>query len=476
MKPRTKIERQFAEWAGMLPPLDGRRMEWAVRQFPAEALYYSRRGNNCEFHCMCCGAVVPTLGKWLISDYVTERWTCDECGAECEVLPQYSGGWHHNYDPRTGRTSEPATDEKYFTLADTFRGVQVFRTFSVLRLNGRTTDGQGRPCGTPTEFRCHEIFQIWITEEGREVITSRRYVRSFNHLSWDYGSEWGVGRHNAHCSGYYSWGDVFSLDTVDFLPGPGIIPVLRRNGFRDSFIGRLGVDPAAMALRLLKDNVFEELVKLGQTELALHCMSHPSVRVEDIIRSVRVCTRHGYIIDDAGVWLDYLDDLGFLGLDTRSPKYLCPADLGGAHVAMMRRRERVQKRMDEERQRLEARKMEKTYARQKAPFLGIAFGDGTVFLTVLQTVEDVRQEAEAMHHCVFVNGYYEKRDSVLMSARDAEGNRLETVEIGLKPLRVLQSRGLQNRFTPEHERIVALCEKNFGMFADAIRRRPCTKH
>lgn len=476
MKPRTKIERQLAGYAGMLPPLDGRLKELAERRFPAEALYYSRRGNNCEFHCMVCGAVVPTLGKWLLTDVMNEKWTCEECGTECEVLPQYSGGWSHNYNSRTGRYSQTPTYALYVTKADTFRGMQVFRTFEVWRRNGRTTDAQGHPCGVPTSFIWREVWQSWITEEGREVIVSKRYSRSFNSFSWNYGSEWVIGRHNAHTGGYYSFDDVYTVDGNIFLSGAKILPVLRRNGFRASFLGRERVEPAALAVRLLTDNAFEEIVKLGYHEMAFHILRTPSVVIGEIIGSLRVCARRGYAIDDPALWLDYLDDLRYLGMDTRSPKYLCPEDLRAAHAATTKRRTRIDKAKEAERQAFEARKMEKAYARQKAPFLGIAFGDGTVFMTVLQTVEDVRQEAEAMHHCAFVNRYYEKEDSVLMSARDADGNRLETVEIGLNPPRVLQSRGLQNSLTPEHRRIVDVCTRNLGRFAAATKNNACTKN
>ena len=110
MRPKTKRQKQYAEWAGMLPPLDEKRKEWAKKLFPPQALYYSRRGNNCEFWCQCCGAIVPTLGKWLLTDYAAGPWTCPECGAVCEVLPQYSGGFSHDRNTRTGERSKPSDD------------------------------------------------------------------------------------------------------------------------------------------------------------------------------------------------------------------------------------------------------------------------------------------------------------------------------------------------------------------------------
>ena len=102
MKPRNAKERELVALAGTLRPLSEKQKDFARSLFPAEALYYSRRGNNCEFYCMCCGTMVPTLGKWLIADYAVGKWKCPNCGADCEVLPQYSGGWSHNMDRKTG--------------------------------------------------------------------------------------------------------------------------------------------------------------------------------------------------------------------------------------------------------------------------------------------------------------------------------------------------------------------------------------
>lgn len=54
--------------------------------------------------------------------------------------------------------------------------------------------------------------------------------------------------------------------------------------------------------------------------------------------------------------------------------------------------------------------------------------------------------------------------SLILSAKDKEGHRLETVEISTKTWRVLQSRGLLNRTTPFHDQIVRLVEQNIGLF------------
>lgn len=458
--------------ADKLRPLNDRQKEYAKALFPAEALYYSRRGNHCEFHCMHCGAIVPELGKWPFDECQKDTWICPECGAECKVCPQYSGGFGHNRDRKTGAFSVSPTDTIYIEMLDTHESFQVLRMFEVYRMNCRTIRN-GVVCGVPTEFCFHELYQNWIAADGTETIASRSYKRSFNFHRWDYHSQWGINRHNEHCSGYYMMRDVYDNHGVEVFPEPRILPVLRRNGLNANVIRRIGshVDIGTLSMKLLTDNVYEELVKTGQLGVVSFFLGNSHGRKpDDYLRQVRVCTRHGYSIKDAGMWLDYIDDLEYIGLDTRNPRYICPKNLAKAHAEMQRRRDRLEKKREAERDIEIAKKYEAAYAKQKAHLLGIAFGDETISISVIQTVEEIRLEGVAMHHCVFKNGYYKQKDCVILSARDSQGNRLETIEIGLKPLSVLQSRGMQNLPTKEHEHIVALCKAHLGDFRRAAKR------
>ena len=84
--------------------------------------------------------------------------------------------------------------------------------------------------GLPTEFYHHEIYQNWIDPKGGETIVSKSYQRSFNYHNWDYASPWGIGTHNAHCSGYYMMGDVYDNTGNFYFPKFGISRTIRRNG------------------------------------------------------------------------------------------------------------------------------------------------------------------------------------------------------------------------------------------------------
>ena len=85
-----------------------------------------------------------------------------------------------------------------------------------------------------------------------------------------------------------------------------------------------------------------------------------------------------------------------------------------------------------------------------------------------KSVAEMAEEGTEMHHCVFNMEYYKKNDSLILSARDEAGNRLETVEVCLSSLKVMQCFGRSNSITPEHNKILELVNKNMGMIAKAM--------
>ena len=92
--------------------------------------------------------------------------------------------------------------------------------------------------------------------------------------------------------------------------------------------------------------------------------------------------------------------------------------------------------------------------------------DGLIIVKVLQSVDEFYEEGKAMHHCVYTNAYYNDENSLILSAR-IDGERIETVEVDLQTLKVVQSRGVCNSNTEYHDRIIKLVEDN----AEQIRQR-----
>lgn len=88
-------------------------------------------------------------------------------------------------------------------------------------------------------------------------------------------------------------------------------------------------------------------------------------------------------------------------------------------------------------------------------------------VSVLDSLEAYQAEGEKMKHCVFKCEYYAKTDSVILSAHDRQGNRIETVEFSLSQGKVIQSRGVCNSNTEYHDRIVKLVNDNAHRFLEA---------
>ena len=203
-----------------------------------------------------------------------------------------------------------------------------------------------------------------------------------------------------------------------------------------------------------------------QYDLLCHCL-HSSTRLEDYWPSVKICLRNGYTITDGSMWCDTIDLLRRMGKDTHSPKYVCPADLKAEHDMLVEQRNRKEERERLALQRMEAALYEKDYLLQKGKFFGILITDGTLNIRVLESVAEIAEEGTLMHHCVYANAYYRKENSLILSA--TIGNkRIETVEVDLKKLCVVQSRGVCNQNTEYHDRIINLVNSHMNLIRQRI--------
>ena len=257
--------------------------------------------------------------------------------------------------------------------------------------------------------------------------------------------------------------DNIAYDHISYAPiypKSKVIDTLRRNGFDGDFHG---IVPTSLIPALLSDSRAETLMKAGQYQMLRHYLKS-SFDMERYWASVKICIRNGYTIADGSMWCDYIDLLQHFGKDTNSPKYVCPQDLKAEHDKWMEKRNRQRIREQTEEQRMKAIEDEKEYLKAKGIFFGLVFTDNLICVKVIESVEEMILEGKAMHHCV--GGYHRRKDSLIFSAT-INGKRIETVEVSLKTLQVVQSRGVCNSNTEYHDRIITLVENN----AELIRKR-----
>ena len=127
-------------------------------------------------------------------------------------------------------------------------------------------------------------------------------------------------------------------------------------------------------------------------------------------------------------------------------------------------------RMEERRRNMErmekAKRQETDFYKEKSRYFGIVISDNDIEISVLDSLEAFQAEGSSLHHCMFLCEYYAKKDSVILSAHDRQGNRIETVEFSLSQGKVVQSRGLCNSNTEYHDRIVRLVNANAYRFLE----------
>lgn len=429
--------------ADKLPEITARQRQWALdHSFMPRAVYWPRKG---EVRCLCCGQTAVWPKAYIEACVDVEEYDCPYCG-KATSIEQYCRGTEMR-------------ERRLFTILTTFRGHQVARTFEVSRANYRDEHF--------ARYDIAEIYQIWILDDGREIITGRECHRSAFYLTWEFNKPLCIRQHNASCTGAYAMEDLYDISGNLLYPEIRVTPLLRRNGWNRRLVYYRNSYALTDAMRwLLGVPTAEMLVKTGQYALFRHMMRRKD-RQLPFLHSVRIANRNGYIVKDAQMWLDMLAMAAQLGKDTHNPKVVCPADLRQAHDALLAPIARRRRKAEAAERLREAAKWETIYRQSKSRYFGICFGSGDIVITVIKSVAEMAEEGDKMHHCVYKAGYYKRDDSLILSARDRDGNRLETIELSLKTLKVIQSRGRFNKSTPRHDEILQLIQNNLNLFKTA---------
>ena len=161
----------------------------------------------------------------------------------------------------------------------------------------------------------------------------------------------------------------------------------------------------------------------------------------------KMSLQRSYNITDIVLWCDYIDMLRRLGKDTHNAHFVCPEDLQVAHNSAQRKLQALREKEAEAHRRQRAIENKECFQALKAPFFVVAFTDGTIQIRVLESVQEYIEEGQALHHCVFTNEYHLKEKSLILSAH-TEGKRIETIEVSLETMQVIQCRGESKHRVP----------------------------
>lgn len=294
----------------------------------------------------------------------------------------------------------------------------------------------------------HEPLRYWIKADGSYVIESKRRQCLGNYYidAWSWDSPMEIRKPSGR--------DVRDL-YCHHVRIHSLIPELKRTKFYANNKCVNNLMPFWFVRSLLTNNRVETFFKLRQTWLTWKFYHYDDLK-ENVWQSIRVALRHGYHWDsqqEINDWCDMISDLEYLGKDTRSPKYICPARLDEAHQHWIAKVN--EKKAWEEIQKVAG--YEPTFYENRKQFLDMMFTDGEIVIKIIPTAGGIKEEGLRMHHCV--GGYYDKVNSLILSAK-VDGKRMETIEVNLKSYKLIQSRGLQNKSTEYHDRIVKLVNDN----------------
>ena len=424
MKPKNKFQQQVFEASRRLSKITDAQVRWAQKNCIE---HIGRRSAKGVITCTVCGHA------WQGHSHLIETLTdchCPECGTKLKV--------------DTTRKSK-FNDCQYMCIATTCEGFQVLR-FVWVECHMRA--------GEKARYFHSEVVQRWIAPDGRHATVARMRPMMCFSDGWNWTSKLEIRPEKPN---------LYNIHPTEIYPRSKYTPELTQRGYTGTY-GRLS--PFDLMKALLSQSKMETLLKAGQTAL-LEYFVFTSRSVDAYWPSIRIAIRNGYRIEDAGAWVDYLDLLRHFGKDTRNAHYVCPADLHGEHDRYVAKKQAQREREETERKRKRALEDEQRFKELKARFFGIEFTDGTISVRVLESVEEIMREGDALHHCVFANNYHTRPDSLILSARIG-GERLETIEISLSRLAVVQCRGLLNNPTPYHKQIVDLVKRNIPLIQQRL--------
>lgn len=423
MRPRTKFDKTVSASNARLRPIAPEAIGWAYRHLISHWAFRTPSGMTT---CGECGHRFHHKGS-------VSTVTCPECGESLKIKDTLK------------RSIKEST---YFSSIEAIDGLQVQRV-SLLNVTYKK--------GLPRQTECREVCRLWLDSKGQTAVTSRNrtlgyYLDSFN---WESPIELKAGISDTH---------LVISDTYVY-PGMSLIPELRRNGMSGD-CDAMKCHPFRLMRFLLTDSRIETMMKAGHFEAVDHFVSHHE-RLDQCWNSYKIASRHGYHPKDWGTWCDLIRLLDRCGRDTLSTRYICPTDLRAEHDRWLAKVTAAEQKRRDREQLIRAKAKEDDFYKSKSCYFGIVISDSDIEVSVLDSIEAYQAEGSAMKHCVFKCEYYAQKDSIVLSAHDKSGNRIETVEFSLTENKVVQSRGHCNTNTEYHDRIISLVNANAHRFIEA---------
>lgn len=411
MKARTRKEKEVERLSKRLWPVTGSKKEYALGLIPKEAWW---RGRDFGCFCTCCGH------EWEMDSAPSETVVCPACGAELKAV-------------RTRKEN----GKFYMFMAV----ISVCGKYQVIRFVEARRIIHGKRVFSEAE----EVVRLWIDVNGNHLTQTIKYGVMHYNVYWKYGTCMEL-RNPCFSVNFY----------VDGICGKqSVLSELRRNGYK----GRLnGFTPLDVFKGLLQNSMFETLWKANRFDILKSCTDLNRLRLE--WPSVRIVLRNNYRTDDWQIWFDTMSMMRRCGMDVTNSVYVCPDDIRRVHDEVQKRLERMERRKKQVELEEKMKCVDKVLERL-SKYGEIRFCDGKWNVLTLHTAKEYFDEGNHMHHCVWSNEYWKKKDCLILSVRRNDDNaRVATVELSLSSYTIQQCRGVSNKVPEQVDDIERLIKDN----------------
>ncbi len=367
---------------------------------------------------------------------------CGDCGELIEKAKRNRKG--EVVCPHCGKRLKPLENRRwsdkqaYYIMAiDHAKGFQILRYY-LLYTNFRK--------GKAAELVPWELFRVFIADNGQRAVCARmRSSFCYYRDQWRFDTKIELRQVNQQ------WPYTpYDLRAWANLKARRLSPKAKLVGLN---VPDKDFPSAETICKLFSDNRFETIWKAGMHEMAYRLNEQT---MNALWPAIKICLRNHYQPANVSDYIDYVQQLIRLGKDTHNAHYVCPNDLAAAHDQTNEaiRKMLAKEKYEQEKQRIAL--AEKAYAQWITPFLSLNLQNKQFNIAVLPTVQSFYEEGQTMHHCVYSNRYYERKDSLILSCRDKQNHRLATIEIGLPKGNVKQVRAACNRVPEQYDSIVQL--------------------
>ncbi len=428
MKPKSELQKLVVSLSVKLPKITKVQTDFALQKGFEKYVVISRK----TLYCLECGHSWKPGHSSLVTSVAGE--TCPNCNTNLKLYNAYYRGMKESI---------------YYAILTTMDNMQVIRMFFVTKYTRKKFHAEGF---------VSEVMQHWIDDSGKITsIAQQVNAMSFQYDQWIGGSPLEVRTNTSNTRARNN------INPHLIYPSRRILPILKRNGF-NGFFYRFA--PQQLFKLILSFPQAETLMKSHQIKL----LEHSYLKPESILHywpSIRIAIRNNYIVNDPSNWMDLLGLLTYFRKDILNPKFVCPDNLMLSHDYLMKKKQKI---VDEQKHKEAIAKAisdQQLYEAAKTKFFDLVFSKGNISITPLKSIKEFYEEGSFLKHCIYTNEYYNRENSLLLSAK-INNIPTETVEISLSKMMVVQSRGKCNQTTKYHNSIVNLVNKNLNAVAKCL--------